>query len=102
MDDLSQPRLLRRASSLCASQPRFAGFQLAPHTQFNIFTPLKIDWGRTCGDVAYACVAEHGGYQFQQVTPAYMDEIGLTELCAFKNFRCEEHGLYFKLDIFKR
>ncbi|KZV91054.1 hypothetical protein EXIGLDRAFT_770221 [Exidia glandulosa HHB12029] len=71
---------------------------------FCIRITTKIDWGRVCGVVEYGFFPGGGsdGNNFKLVLASSRIESGLTYLCAFKNFKCEQHRLYFMIDIFKR
>lgn len=42
------------------------------------------------------------GFSFVHVVPDYAVNHGFTERCAFKNYRCQSHGIYFQLDLHKK
>ncbi|EJD46994.1 hypothetical protein AURDEDRAFT_164055 [Auricularia subglabra TFB-10046 SS5] len=61
---------------------------------------------RTCGAMEYAAIQSGtaGGqvrYRFRRVANDFSKEHGFTDLCAFKNYCCDTHGLFVKLDVFR-
>lgn len=40
-------------------------------------------------------------YKFMSVFPSFKSLKGFTERCAFKNYKCDAHGLYYQIDLYR-
>ncbi|KZV99258.1 hypothetical protein EXIGLDRAFT_762787 [Exidia glandulosa HHB12029] len=69
---------------------------------FVVRLTTTINFGRSCGTMEYMGMQTPHGYTFLHVGPEYGRTHGYTDRCAFKNYKCMAHSLYFQLDLHKR
>ncbi|KZV87047.1 hypothetical protein EXIGLDRAFT_774029 [Exidia glandulosa HHB12029] len=77
----------------------------APGCEIIIRLTTTINYGRSCGVMEYAAFRAPEGqpslYTFVRVTAGHGQRTGFTDQCAFKNWSCQLHGLYYRLDLYR-